>query len=284
VIINDDVSDKKMAFCALDKIQFNSHLPEVKRFTEKYYLKKTIIQGQFNAVAYGQNKKTHQKVVIKSIYSSEPNNHKEVTILKQLQHVTGIIQYIDCFTIKPDIQFIVMEYFGQMNLHHFLRIEGPLPEKIAHAIFKQLSTTVLHCYQHRILHRKLKPSNILINIRTNKIKIGNFNSASQFSSEKEEFTSQLNNDIAPPEYFQSKKYTADGLYTWSLGLILFEMLFKMKPFESSIDAVCNPLCIPPHAQQISIIVLVLLKKLLGKSNRIRLNDLYHHPWINKIWI
>jgi len=274
----------KMAFCALNNIQFSSHLPEVKRFTEKYYLKKTLIQGQFNAVAYGYNKKNHQKVVIKSVYNSEQNKHKEVTILKQLQHVPGIIKYIDSFTIKCDIQFIVMEYFGQMNLYHFLKIEGPLSEKITHEIFKQLSTTVLHCYQNRILHRKLKPSNILINIRTNKIKIGNFNSASQFNSEKEEFTSQLNNEITPPEYFQSKKYTADGLYTWSLGLILFEMLFKMKPFESSIDAVCNPLCIPPHAQKISIIVLILLKQLLAKSNRIKLNDLYHHPWINKVYI
>jgi len=270
-----------MAFCALDRIQFNSHLPEVQRFTDKYYLKKTLIRGEFNAVAYGYNRRNHQKVIIKSIYNSENKTCKEVSILKKLQHVPGIITYLDSFKIKCDIQFIVMEYFGHMSLQHFLKIEGPLSEKISHTIFKQLSNTALHCYQIHILHRKLKPSNILINIKNNKIKIGNFNSASQFNSEKDKFTSQLNDDITPPEYFQYNKYTADGLYTWSLGLILYEMLFNMKPFKSSIDAVYKPVCIPSHTQKISIDVLVLIKRILSKSNRINLNELNLHPWITK---
>jgi serine/threonine protein kinase len=268
----------------MDRIQYNTHLPEVQRFTQKYYLKRTLVRGQFNAVASGYNKITHQKVVIKSIYNPGHNKVKEISILKKLQHVPGIIKYLDDYAIKSDIHFIEMEYFGQMSLQFFLTSNGPVSENVAHTIFKQLFNTTYSCFQKHILHRKLKPSNIIINIKTNQVKIANFNSASQFDSKNDELNSPLNNDITPPEYFQYKKYTADGLYTWSLGLILYALLFNIKPFNSPSDIINTPLIIVPHNQHLSIDVIVLLKWILDKSDRISLNQLAHHPWITKQWI
>jgi len=208
-----------MAFCALDRIHYNTHLPEVQRFTQKYFLKRTLIRGKYNAVACGYNKINHKKVVIKAVYQPEPRKFREVAILKKLQHIPGVI---------------------------------------------------------------INPNNILIDVRTNQIKVANFNSASQFDSE--EFTSQLSNEIAPPEYFLSKKYTADGLYAWSLGLILYELLFNIKPFNLPIDVINSPLAIPPHKQTLSLDVITFLNWLLAKSDRITLNQIAHHPWITKQWI
>jgi len=175
-----------------------------------------------------------------------------------------------------------MEYFGHMSLQFFLSTNGAVSEKIAHVIFGQLFTTVHECFKRNILHRKLKPSNILIDIKTNQVKIANFNSASQFDSE--EFTSKLSNEIAPPEYFQTKTYTADGLYVWSLGLILYELLFNIKPFNSPIDVTNTPLVIEPHEQTLSLDVINFLFWMLAKSNRITINQMAHHPWITELWI
>lgn len=271
-----------MAYFALDGIQNNTHIPEVQRFTQKYFLKRTLIHGKKNSIASGINKLTRNKVIIKSVYKPDPCRFTEVAILQRLRHIPGVVKYLDHYTIKCDIQFIVLEYFGQMNLQFFLSTNGNVSEKIAQSFFKQLFTTVHDCYKHNILHKSITPNNILINVRTNQLKITNFNAASHFDSE--EFTSQLNSENAPPEYFQSKKYTADGLYVWSLGLILYELLFNRKSFNSTYDVINTPLIIDSHEQNLSLDVISFVTWLLAKTKRITLHQISHHPWITKQWI
>ncbi len=273
-----------MACNAFINIEENAHLPEVERFTNKYYLKRTLISGNINAVASGSYKKSPEnKVLIKAVYKDKPFKLKEAIILKKLSKVTGVVKYLDHYAIKCSTYLLVTEYFGNMNLQCFLSTNGPLSEKIAHTIFKQLFTTVQACYNKNILHRKLKPSNILIDVKTYQVKIINFNSASQF--DLDEFTSQLSEDIAPPEYFKYKKYTADGLYTWMLGLLLYEMLFNIKPFDSPKNVISTPLHIAPHNQILSFDVISFLDWMLAKKcDRITINQIGHHPWITKQWI
>lgn len=271
-----------MAHCALNRIEFNTHLPEVQQFCQKYFLKRTVIRGKYNAVASGFSKRTHKKVTIKSVYKSDPSQFEEVIFLKKLQTVPGVIKYLDHYAINCNINFIVMEDFGQMNLKFFLNTNGAVNERLAHTIFKQVFTTVYACYEKRILHRKLKSSNILIDVRTNQIKIVNFNAASQFDSDQ--ITEQLNTSIAPPEYFQTRQYSADALYVWSLGLLLYELLFNIHPFKSPYDVIHSPLVIEPHNKKLSLNVITFLNWLLAKSKRITLHQIAHHPWITKQWI
>jgi serine/threonine protein kinase len=275
-----------MTVCALDRIEYNAHKPEIQRFSQKYFLHNTFNSGQFNAVASGYNRTTYKKVVIKAIYKPEGSTIKEPLILQKLLNVNGVIKYLDHYAINCDTHLIVTEYFGHMNLQKFLSTNGPVSETLAHTIFKQLFTTAHQCFQLNILHRKLKPSNIIINVNTNKIKITNFNSASQFEM-GQVFSSQLNNKIAPPEYFETRRYTADSLYAWYLGLILYELLFNEKPFKSTDDILntsLEPLFIPHHNRKnLSLDVIVFLNWLLAKSDRITLNQIAHHPWITKQW-
>ena len=274
-----------MAFLALDRIQNNTHLPEVQRFTQKYYLKRTMLRGKYNALAYGHNKITRAKVLVKSIYTPEPCKLTEAAILKKLLHVPGIITYLDHYAIKCNIYFLVTEYFGHMDLQFFLSTNGAVSEKIGHTIFKQLAATVQECFKKNILHRKLTLNNILIDVRTNQVKITNFNPASQFDDADQEFTAPLVDEIAPPEYLETKKYTADGLYTWSLGLILYKLLFNKKPFNSSDDVINTPLTIPTCNQSsLSLNVINFLNWVLSKYDRITLQQLAHHPWVTKTWI
>jgi serine/threonine protein kinase len=272
---------KKMSDQIFDKIQNHPNLSEVQRFTQKYYLRRTLTSGKFNAVASAHNKNTFQKVIIKAIYNPEYCKLKEAAILKKLQHVPGVIQYMDHFLIEPTIHLLALEYFGQMTLSGFLSTEAPVSESTAYTIFNQLFFTAHACFQQNILHRKLKPSNILINVRTLEIKITNFNSASQF--DYQEFTSQLCQDIAPPEYFIFGTYTADGLYVWSLGLILYELLFNCKPFLSIHEIMNKVLTLPCHKQNLSLDVKLFLRWTLEKTERITLHQIMHHPWLTKQW-
>jgi serine/threonine protein kinase len=269
---------------AFHEIQNYPNKPEVRRFQNTYILKKTLSQGKYNTVAAGYNKNTHQNVAIKSVYNPDYRKIKEANILKKLHHVPGVIQYIDLFYIKSDTHFLVLEYFGQMNLKKFLATEGPVSESLAYTIFNQIFFTVHACFQKNILHRKVKPSNILINVSTLEIKLTNFNSASQF--DELEFNSQLSHDIAPPEYFIFGTYTADGLFVWSLGLLLYELLFNRKPFASPHEVMTKVLTLPCHYQFVSLDVKLFIKWMLdkNKNERITLHQIMHHPWLTNVWI
>jgi serine/threonine protein kinase len=260
-----------------------NHL-ELKIFTAKYYLGKTFSSGKFNAVALGRNKLSFKKVIIKAIYNPHMQKLREANLLKKLQHVYGVITYYDHYYVKNTITLLVMEYFGHMSLHAFLEMNGSISEDLSYKIFKQLLLTVKMCYQSNILHRKLRASNILINIHTFEIKVINFNSACQFDNDQK-FTSQLSYKNAPPEYFKFKKYSAEGLYVWSLGLLLYNMLFGKPPFDYPCDTVNSPVNIP-ETKVISLDVKLFLKWLLKKdeSDRITLNEMSFHPWITKKWI
>jgi serine/threonine protein kinase len=262
----------------------NYNKTELDLFCSKYILGKNLVVGAINAVATGYKKPYMTRVAVKSIYRPRCQKLKEVYFLKKLKSVGGVINYLDHYYVKNTVSLLVMEYFGHMNLKLFLKTNGPVSESVAHTIFTQLVSTVKQCYHLNILHRKLKPSNILINVRTLQVKIINLNSASLIG-EPSVFTTQLSSKNAPPEYFQFRQYTAEGLYVWSLGLILYELLFGRVPFQNPCEVVNASLSAPPTDNRVSLDVKLFLKWILTKleSDRITLNEMFHHPWITKKW-
>jgi len=259
---------------------------ELDRFCSKYVLGRTLSSGNFNAVAVGHNKENYRKVVIKAIYKPYHSKLKEANFLKKLTNVAGIIQYYDHYYVKNTVNLLVMQHFGHMNLKMFIINSGPLSEKVSYTIFKQIASAAFQMFTvHNILHRKLRPSNILINTNTLQIKIINLNSACLFS-DNETFTSQLSILNAPPEYFTIKKYTADGLYVWSLGLILYTMLFNKTPFKTAEEIMYTPVSVPKSIKHISLDVQVFLKWTLTKlkPDRITLKQIMYHPWFTKKYV
>jgi serine/threonine protein kinase len=222
-------------------------------------------------------------VIVKTIVTSEYQKLKEANILKRLRHVPGVIYYLDLFYYSPQTHIMVTEFFGDYNLARFMLIFDPVSENTINNIMKQLVTVAQACYGLNILHKKIKPSNILIDVKTLKIKLHNFNTACLFDNE-EKLKTYLPEETAPPEYYTANIFTADGHYVWSLGLILYEMLFGKKPFNSVKDVIETP-CRASTAKPVDINAVVLLAWMLTKnpSQRIRLPQLNFHPWISKKW-
>ncbi len=84
---------------------------------------------------------------------------QEIDILRKLRH-PNIIEMIDAFETKTD--FCVVTEFAQGELFQILEDDKSFPEDIVKTIAKQLVASLHYLHAHRIIHRDMKPQNILI--------------------------------------------------------------------------------------------------------------------------
>lgn len=262
-------------------------LHELEKFNAKYKLGKTILDGELHALAIGRSKQTNQKVMIKSVFKNHNFNAKEIAILQKIASVPGVIHLLDHYYIKSNVYLLVLNNFDGQSLHHSLTYFGSFSETQSHKIISQIISTVKQCRDVNIVHRKLTTHNIMI--KKLNIKITNFNSAAKhFPEHMAPFNaklSKLNFNVAPPEYYTLQQYTADGLTVWSIGCLLYQLLFNQLPFDTVHDVVRTPLCIPTP-NHISLELYSFLEWSLEKSisYRMTFNEMLLHPWITKKYI
>ena len=155
----------------------------VRSFDKEYQLGEVIGKGGFGTVFSATRKKDKMQVAVKEVYkakiikkTADGKTPLEVALMEQVQDVVGVIRIIDFFEM-PESFFIVMEKFHCQDLFDYISERGALTEEKAKNIFKQLLETVLMCHNNGVLHRDIKDENILIDVKTDKIKLIDFGSA-----------------------------------------------------------------------------------------------------------
>ncbi|CAM9539304.1 unnamed protein product, partial [Ectocarpus sp. 12 AP-2014] len=102
---------------------------------------------------------------------------REISLLKQLQH-PNIVRLYDVVHTERKLT-LVFEYLDQ-DLKKYLDVcEGGLESNILKSFLYQLLRGVAYCHHHRVLHRDLKPQNLLIN-REGELKLADFGLARAF--------------------------------------------------------------------------------------------------------
>ena len=132
---------------------------------ENYHVLELIGEGSFGKVYKGRRKYSGQIVAMKFIIKHGKsdkdlkNLRQEINILKTLNH-ENIILLLDWFETKSEI--CVVTEFAQGELFTILEDDGNLPADIVRSIAKQLVSALHYLHNNRIIHRDMKPQNILI--------------------------------------------------------------------------------------------------------------------------
>ncbi|XP_042535292.1 serine/threonine-protein kinase 36 isoform X1 [Dipodomys spectabilis] len=253
---------------------------------EKYHVLEMIGEGSFGRVYKGRKKYSAQVVALKFIPKlgrSEKelrNLQREIEIMRGLRH-PNIVHMLDSF--ETDKEVVVVTDYAEGELFQILEDDGKLPEEQVQAIAAQLVSALYYLHSHRILHRDMKPQNILL-AKDGGIKLCDFGFARAMSTNTMVLTSIKGTPLyMSPELVEERPYdhTAD---LWSVGCILYELAVGTPPFYTTSifqlvslilkDPVRWPSTITPCFKN-------FLQGLLTKDPRQRLSwpDLLHHPFI-----
>mmetsp|Transcript_16206 Transcript_16206/g.13779 ORF Transcript_16206/g.13779 Transcript_16206/m.13779 type:complete len:147 (-) Transcript_16206:1471-1911(-) len=125
--------------------------------------------------------------------------------------------------------YLVYEFCDGGTLEEVLQKQNHLSEKESLDIFKQLINAFKHIYRENIIHRDLKPANILL--CDGIVKIADFGFCKRMSSPQELTFTMVGSPIyMAPEILKGFPYNIKS-DIWSLGVVLYECLFGVCPYE-----------------------------------------------------
>ncbi|XP_043094292.1 serine/threonine-protein kinase 36 isoform X2 [Puntigrus tetrazona] len=253
---------------------------------DQYHILEVIGEGSFGRVYKGRRKFSGQVVALKFIPKvgrSEKDLRslkREIDIMRGLKH-PNIVLLLDSFETEREV--VVVTEYAEGELFQILEDDGSLPENQVREIACQLVSALYYLHSHRILHRDMKPQNILLG-KGGVVKLCDFGFARAMSVSTLVLTSIKGTPLyMSPELVEEKPYdhSAD---LWSLGCILYELHTGAPPFyTNSIFQLVQLIVRDPvkWPENMSQDCLSFLKGLLMKDPERRLSwpDLLHHPFV-----
>ncbi|WP_164931439.1 Stk1 family PASTA domain-containing Ser/Thr kinase [Longirhabdus pacifica] len=132
---------------------------------------------------------------------------------------------------EEDVHYIIMEYVDGKNLKEKIEEQAPLQVDEAIHIAEQICDALLHAHQNMIIHRDIKPHNILLG-SNGRVKVTDFGIARAVTSTD---ITQTGAVLGSVHYFspEQAKGTMQGVKSdlYSLGIVLYQMLTNSLPFK-----------------------------------------------------
>ncbi|KAK9503995.1 hypothetical protein O3M35_010443 [Rhynocoris fuscipes] len=253
---------------------------------EKYAVIGKIGEGSFGRVYKVKLRSTDDIAALKLITKCGrsqrelTNLRKECEIQRRLLH-PNIIKMLDSFETENEIA--VVTEFAHQDLFKTLAKAGYLREDKARKIICDLISALYYLHSNRVIHRDLKPQNVLLS-EDGVAKLCDFGFARSMSSGTHVLTSIKGTPLyMAPELMEESPYD-HNVDLWSLGCIAYEMLVGTPPFNTTsllhlISLIRNESIKWP--ENISNNCQTLLKGLLNKdpSQRLTWPHLLEHPFV-----
>jgi eukaryotic-like serine/threonine-protein kinase len=211
----------------------------------KYPLVRQIGSGATSSVYLARDPLTEREVAIKVFLferDADPQiermKHKafvaEASLAGKLNH-PHIVEIYDA-VVEPDHSYLVMEYVAGTTLEAHASVSNLLPlHKVVEIIFKCIRA-LEYAFQHGIIHRDIKPGNILLSAR-GETKVSDFGAS--FQQRHGHTTTQIAG-VGSPAYMSPEQIRMEPLTQqtdiYSLGVTMYRLLTGRLPYEATTQA------------------------------------------------
>lgn len=203
--------------------------------SNRYEIEERIGEGGMALVYRARDRLLHRWVAVKILrdqYASDEDFverfRREAQAAASLSH-PNVVNIYDVGEVQ-DTYYIVMEYVRGINLKELIRKEGKLTPEQSVGIALQVAAALGHAHRNHLVHRDIKPHNILIT-EEGRVKVTDFGIARAASTAT---LTQTGHVIGSVHYFSPEqargKVTSEQSDIYSLGIVLYEMLTGTVPF------------------------------------------------------
>lgn len=208
-----------------------------KRLDGRYEVQEIVGVGGMSVVYKAYDNVDDRIVAVKILKDEFLNNEEfkrrfknESKAIAYLSHPNIVKVYDVNFGEK--LQYIVMEYIDGITLKEYINKQGAITWNDALYFMTQILKAVQHAHDKGIVHRDIKPQNIIL-LPTGNIKVTDFGIARFSRSETRTLTEQAIGSVHYIAPEQAKgEYTDEKADIYSLGVVLYEMLAGSVPFEA----------------------------------------------------
>jgi len=250
---------------------------EPKQQLGKYPILREIGSGATSRVYLARDPFADREVAIKVfLFDSHADPHSERMLHKafvaeaslagKLNH-PHIVDILDA-VVEPDHSYLVMEYVPGKTLEAHADVSTLLPlNKVVEIIFKCIRA-LEYAFQHGVIHRDIKPGNILLS-QYGETKVGDFGASFQQRLGHE--TTQITG-IGSPAYMSPEQVRMEALThqtdIYSLGVTMYRLLTGRLPYQASTQAALTYAIlnvVPPHPATLRPDLPPLLDQIVMKS-------------------
>ncbi|KAH7104538.1 Pkinase-domain-containing protein [Auriculariales sp. MPI-PUGE-AT-0066] len=193
-------------------------------------------EGTYATVFKGRSRTTNEVVALKEIHldpeEGTPSTAiREISLMKELKH-PNIVRLHD--VIHTEAKLVLIFEFCEQDLKRYMDTHGDrgaLDPMTVRSFMYQLLKGTAFCHENRVLHRDLKPQNLLVN-RKGELKIGDFGLARAFGVPVNTFSNEVVTlwYRAPDVLLGSRTYST-SIDVWSCGCIFAEMISGIPLFR-----------------------------------------------------
>jgi eukaryotic-like serine/threonine-protein kinase len=200
----------------------------------KYRILSSLGSGGFGVVYLAEDTWIDKKVALKVPHKqnlASVEMLKEPRLLASLSH-PNIVTVLTAEK-QDDVFFIVMEYVPGETLEHIIVREGVLDLTRALDFSCQICNAVDHAHRAGILHRDLRPGNMLVS-ESGMLKVSDFGTSRYLEIAAHGTTVIGSPPYMAPEQFHGKAVFASDIY--SVGVTMYQMLTGTMPYDTPAPA------------------------------------------------
>lgn len=209
--------------------------------TLNYQKQEKLGEGTYGVVYKALDKRTGDVVALKKIRLEQEEEGipatsiREISILKELHH-PNVVDLREVINSQGKLT-LVFEYLDKDLKKYLDSQKSAIPPNLIQSYAYQILCGLCYCHCHRIIHRDMKPQNLLLN-RQGLIKICDFGLARAFTIPLRNYTHEVVTLwYRAPEILLGSQLYSLPIDIWSTGCIIAEMITKkpLFPGDSEID-------------------------------------------------